>query len=121
MARVTTKKIVSKRGELWTCDLRPGVGYEVTKKRPCLVISSDEINKHASTIIVLPFSSQMPRILGPERIFVPSYMTGLQKDSVILAYQIRSIDKTRLFKKIGRLSEEKLFEIENALRLVLEL
>lgn len=107
-----------KRGEIYIADLNPAFGREIHKKRPVLVISSDVINKNFPTVIMLPFSSIVPGAIGADTIQV-SKSTGLNKDSVILATQIRSIDKNRLVEKVGKLSGEKLAEVEDSLKLVL--
>ena len=107
-----------KRGEIYIADLNPAFGREIHKKRSVLVISSDVINKNFPTVIMLPFSSIVPLGIGADTIKV-SKSAGLNKDSVILATQIRSIDKSRLVEKVGKLSAEKLEEVEDSLKLVL--
>ena len=107
-----------KRGEIYTADLNPPFGREIHKKRPVLVISNDVINKNFHTVIMVPFSSILPQAIGADTIKV-SKNTGLNEDSVILATQIRSIDKSRLVAKVGKLSGEKLEEVEDSLKLVL--
>lgn len=108
-----------KRGEVWTADLRPGTGREISKIRPALIFSSDAITASSPTIIVLPISSQIPPMLGIDRIIIPKNDLRLQKDSVILCGQIRAIDKVRLKKKIGLISKQRIQEVEEALKLVL--
>lgn len=119
MARIN--KVDIKRGDIWAIDLRPGLGSEITKKRPCLVISSDEFNNVSPLVIVLPVSSQIHQISGPERILLPRKNTRLKKDSIILINHIRALDKGRLSKKIGELSEEILREVEDGIKIVLDL
>lgn len=110
-----------KRGDIWTTDLRPGVGFEVTKKRPTLVISRNTVNKISPTVIIIPLSSQVYKILGPERIYISQKDSPLHKDSVALITQMRAIDKTRLLKRIGKISKAKLVEVEEAIKIVLDL
>lgn len=110
-----------KRGEIWATDLRPGLGWEVAKIRPALVISNNAINQVSGVIIVIPISSQFSQILGPERILISDKGTNLKKDSVILTTQIRAADKNRLTKKIGKLASSKLAEVEDAMKIVLGL
>lgn len=107
-----------KRGQVWIADLNPGFGIEIRKKRPVLIISNDQINKLLPTIIVVPVSSQVFP-LGPEKVLLPKNSAGLDKDSVVLAPTIKSIDKVRLVNKIGKLKQDKLLEIEDSLKLVL--
>jgi mRNA interferase MazF len=110
-----------KRGDLWTADLRPGQGFEVSKKRPCLIVSNNAVNNISPTVVIIPLSSQAYKILGPERLFIAKKESKLAKDSVILVTQIRAIDKTRLIKLIGSVSKAKLEEVEGAIKLVLDL
>lgn len=95
------------RGQIWIVDFNPA-----------LVISIDLLNTNLPTIIVIPLSSQIKK-LGPERVFLPKESTKLDKDSVILPHLIRAVDKKRLIEKIGRISQEKMLEIEESLKLVL--
>ena len=119
MAGLDTKQI--RRGELWTVDLRHTIGWEIAKKRPALIISSDQINSESPLVIIIPVSSKIPQITGFEKILLGKKESNLEKDSVILVNQIRTVDKTRLGKKIGHISEGKLEEVEDALKLVLGL
>ncbi len=121
MAGIKQKNYLIKRGDVWTADLRPGVGYEVAKKRPALVISNNAINMSSPITIILPISSQLTSALGPERIFLSADEINLEKDSVILTHQIRAIDKKRFGKKIGNISKAKMREVEESLGLVLDL
>lgn len=109
---------IIRRGQIWIADLNPGFGIEIHKKRPALIISNNEINTYSPRIIVVPLSSQIVP-LGPEKVFLPKKSAGISKDSVVLAPEVRSVDKNRLMKKIGKISQEKMFEVEEALKLVL--
>ena len=107
-----------KRGEVWVTDLNPGYGVEIHKKRPVVVISNDLINNHSLRIIVLPFTTQV-HPLNAGKVLIPKNEYSLEKESAILVSDIRSIDKIRLITKIGLLSSQKLFEVEESLGLVL--
>lgn len=109
-----------KRGEIYIADLNPAFGREIHKKRPVLIISSDVLNQISSTVIMLPLSSIVPRFIGPDIVKL-SRVEGLNKDSIILISQIRAIDRTRLSKRIGKITDDKIEEIEDALKLVLGL
>lgn len=109
-----------KRGDIYTANLDPSFGREIRKKRPVLIISNDIINQNSSTVIVLPMSSIIPQFVGPDLVEIPGSF-GLAKESVILTTQIRSIDKERLVKKIGRISTDIINDVEAALRIVLGL
>jgi|SRR3989344_5935096 len=116
---VLRKRVNIYRGEIWVVDLHAGVGWEVAKKRPALVISNNQINRISPLVVIIPISSRIPEILGPERILISKKQTGLVKDSVMMINQIRTIDKKRLVSKTGKISEERLLEVEESLKLVL--
>lgn len=110
--------IYPKRGEIWIVDLIPGKGWEVAKKRPAIIISANEINKISPLAIIVPISSNVPSVIGPERVLIEKGSL-LEKDSIALPNQIRAVDKSRISKRIGALSPNKLEEVEDALKLVL--
>lgn len=103
-----------KRGQVWVADLNPGIGAEIHKKRPILIISNNELNRYLSSIIVIPISSQT-KPLGPEKVLLPKGMAGLEKESAVLTPGIRAIDKKRLIKKLGEISEDYIEQVEAAL------
>ena len=92
------------RGEIWLVSLEPIVGHEIGKTRSALVISNDRNNQFAETITVLPITSNVKKIY-PFETFTPK----------IKSNQIRTVDKKRLIKLIGNVSEEKLKEVKQAL------
>jgi mRNA interferase MazF len=89
------KSIVS-RGEIWLINLDPTIGSEIKKTRPCIVVSPQELNDYLRTVIVAPMTTK-GRAAGFR---VPITHDG--KKGLILLDQIRSIDKSRLVKKIGK-------------------
>jgi len=111
---------VIKRGDIWIVNLDPGFGREIHKKRPALIISKNLINQIATSVIVMPISSQVPQIIGPEMILLDK-VAGLEKSSVLLPLFIRSIDQERLVKKIGVVNTETMNEIEKSIKLILDL
>ena len=104
-----------KRGELFYADLSPVVGSEQGGVRPVLVIQNDVGNKYSPTVIVCAVTSQMTKAKLPTHIEFNKGDFGLNKDSVALLEQIRTIDKTRLKEKIGELPEDVMKEVNNAL------
>ncbi len=84
------------RGEVWLAALDPTVGSEIQKTRPCLVVSPDEMNKPLRTAIVAPMTTGSRA--APFRVAVR--FKG--KDGLILPDQMRTIDKARLVKRLGR-------------------
>ena len=90
--------MVAKRFEVYLINLDPTVGSEIKKTHPCLVISPDEMNAHIATVIVAPMTTQGRAY--PTR--VSCKFQG--KDGQIVLDQIRTVDKTRLVKKLGTIS-----------------
>ena len=92
--------LVAKRFEVYLVNLDPVIGHEIRKTRPCLVISPDEMNAHISTVIVAPMTTRGRDY--PTR--VNCRFEG--KDGQIVLDQIRTVDKVRLVKKLGKISPE---------------
>lgn len=107
------------RGDIWLVDLDPGFGREIHKKRPALIVSTNAIHSDTTNAIIIPASSHVPKTIGVEMVVVGK-KEGLDKPSVLLPVFIRHIDKERLIKKIGSLSKEKLREVEEAIKIVLD-
>lgn len=106
-----------KRGEIYIADLDPAFGREIHKKRPVLIISNNLINQVYSVVITIPFSSIVPEYIGADVVkFINQ--KGLDKESVLIVNQIRSIDQARILKKIGKVSQIKLEEVEVAINAV---
>ena len=87
--------VVANRFDVYLTNLDPTVGSEIQKTRPCLVISPDEMNKHIRTVIVAPMTTAGKDY--PTRVSC----TFKRKKGQIVLDQIRTIDKTRLVKKLG--------------------
>lgn len=89
--------VVVGRFEVWLVNLDPTVGSEIKKTRPCLIISPDEMNQHIATIIVAPMTTKgRPYPTRANCCFE-------DKDGQIILDQIRTIDKHRLVKKLGKI------------------
>ena len=89
--------VVVRRSEVYLVNLDPTVGSEIKKTRPCVIISPDEMNRYVRTVIVAPMSTRGKRY--PTR--VECKFQG--KLGQIVLDQIRTVDKSRLVKKLGRL------------------
>jgi len=107
-------KVMIKRGELYYADLSPVIGSEQGGVRPVLVVQNDIGNKYSPTVIAAAVTSKMTKAKLPTHIEIGEQY-GLQKDSVILLEQIRTIDKRRLKERIGELSPSMMFKVEKAL------
>ena len=90
------------RGEVWLVNLDPTVGSEIRKSRPCVVISPPELSEHLKTVIVAPMTSQ--GFQAPFRIS----LTFQGTTGLVLLDQLRTIDKSRLIKKLGRIQPKTL-------------
>ncbi|HHK67049.1 PemK family transcriptional regulator [Candidatus Acetothermia bacterium] len=108
------------RGDIYLADLSPVRGHEQGGLRPVLVIQNDVGNEHSSTTIVAAITSRTKRRM-PVHVTVSAEESGLPRDSIILLEQIRTIDKERLVKKLGRLAKERMEEVNRALQRSLDL
>ncbi len=104
-----------KRGEVYYADLSPVVGSEQGGVRPVLIVQNDIGNRYSPTVIAAAITSRQTKSRLPTHIDVPSGETGLEKDSVVLLEQIRTLDKRRLKDKIGELSEDEMAKINEGL------
>ena len=104
-----------KRGELYFADLDPVIGSEQGGRRPVLIIQNDLGNRFRPTVIVLPLTSRINK--APLRTHVPLLppQGGVKKPSVILCEQVRTVEKSRLKKYLGRVTKEKMALVERAL------
>lgn len=109
-----------KRGEIYIANLDPAFGREIHKKRPVLIISLNNLNQILPTVIMIPFSSIVLKDMGPDLVDFKN-QKGLNKDSTLVVNQLGAIDKVRLLKKIGKISKNKMQEVEEAVKLVLGL
>lgn len=91
--------MVASRFEVYLVRLDPTEGREIRKTRPCLIISPDEVNRHISTVIVAPMTTKGHPY--PTRIPVRFQ----RKEGQIVLDQIRTVDKSRLAKRLGKLDE----------------
>ncbi len=98
-------KSYPRQGEIWWVNLDPTVGREISKKRPCLVVSPDDMNAHLGTVIAAPLTSTLRD--WPTRITV-----RLQRQqSAIALDQIRMVDRSRLVKKMTAIDPEPALEV----------
>ncbi len=89
-----------KRGEVWWVTLDPTIGSEIQKTRPCLIVSPDEMVRGLRTVLVAPLTSK-----GRSTSFrIPVSLKGVT--GLILLDQLRTVDKTRLQRKLGNVSDE---------------
>lgn len=104
-----------KRGDIYYADLSPVVGSEQGGIRPVLIVQNDVGNKFSPTVIAAAITSQRFKTDLPTHIRVSGADSGLQKDSIVLLEQVRTIDKKRLREKMGNLSTVDMNKIDKAL------
>jgi len=108
------------RGDVYPVYLDPTIGPEINKTHPALIISNEINNQVAQTVTVIPITSGMEKVY-PLETLLSSQESGLPKNSKAKRNQIRTIDKKRLVKSLGKISSEKLKEVEDSLLIHLEM
>jgi len=114
--RVRTMASIIKRGDIWLVDLDPTRGHEINKRRPAVIVQNDIGNAYSSTTIVAPITSQNTEQLYPFEVVISTKLTGLNCRSKILLDQIRTVDKSRLVKRLGTLDSTSRIQTDEALR-----
>lgn len=99
-------------------DLNPIKGHEQAGFRPVLVMQNDILNANLNTVVIAPITSNLSAKGKLTTYFLSRIASRLNQDSVILLFQIRTIDKSRLRRMIARLSKEEFFRIREQLRFV---
>lgn len=108
------KKRVIKRGDIYNADLNPVFGSEQGGYRPVLVIQNNRGNQYSPTVIVAAITSK-PKSKLPTHVAIPADIQGLEKNSVALLEQLRTLDKMRLDNYIGTLDRHQMYKIDKAL------
>jgi mRNA interferase MazF len=106
---------IVKRGDIFYADLSPVVGSEQGGTRPVLIVQNDTGNRHSPTVIAAAITSQTGKARLPTHINIAGGSVGLSRDSVILLEQIRTIDKSRLREKMGKLPEAVMEQVNGAI------
>lgn len=106
-----------KRGEIYRANLEPVKGSEIKGvSRPVLIIQNDVVTECIQSVVAIPFTKNIKRKKWPFTVFVKKNEDNrLEEDSVLLCHQIRVLDNSRLMKRMGELSEEKISEVERVL------
>lgn len=113
--------MVVKRGEIYYADLSPVVGSEQGGIRPVLIVQNDVGNRYSPTVIVAAITSRYGKTKLPTHIEIDAKLCGLNKNSVVLLEQMRTLDKSRLKEKAGDLPQEYMRHIDDAIGLSLGL
>ena len=106
---------IVKRGDIFYADLSPVVGSEQGGMRPVLIVQNDTGNTHSPTVIAAAITSQTGKARLPTHIELNAQSVGLSRDSVILLEQIRTIDKSRLRERMGKLDDTTMTKVDNAI------
>jgi mRNA interferase MazF len=111
------------RWSVWLANLDPVIGSEQGRTRPVLVLSDTRLNQTLPVVNALPITSRKRhRRIYPNEALIPAGTAGLDLESIVLCYQIRTLDKQRLVKRFGQLEETELRrEVIAALRFQLQI
>lgn len=110
-----------RRGEIYLVAFDPTIGHEIKKTRPALVIQNDVSNQYSPITIVAAISSQFADPPRPREVPIATGKTGLSKPSAVILNQIRSIDRSRLQKRLGALDSGTLRKVDDAIKISLGL
>lgn len=104
------------QGEIWEVDLNPTIGQEMSKKRVCLVVNSDNIGilKLRTIVPITGWQDKFKEVVWMTKI-EPNKNNGLFKTSSADSFQIRSLSTNRFYKRIGKIENELLFQIHEAI------
>src|SRR5690606_37262778 len=108
-----------KQGEIWETYFDPVEGQEQAGRRPAVIISGNTMNNNLNLVVVCPLTSKIHNYKG-NPIVNSSVQNGLKKDSEILLFQVRSIAKKRMLKKIGTLEPKIIDEIHKTLQKIMK-
>lgn len=113
--------MVVKRGDIFYADLSPVIGSEQGGIRPVIIVQNDIGNKYSPTVIVAAITSQINKAKLPTHVEISSEEYGLNRDSVVLLEQIRTLDKKRLKEKIGHMTDSDMKKVNKSLLISLAL
>ncbi len=115
------KIVFPKRGEIYLVNFDPTIGSEIQKTRPALILQNDISNQYSLITIVAAITSQFDSETYPTEVLINPPEGGLNVTSVVLLNQIRSIDKQRLVKRMGIVSDHLMGYVDNAIQISLGL
>ncbi|HBV98105.1 MAG: PemK family transcriptional regulator [Peptococcaceae bacterium BICA1-7] len=110
-----------RRGDVFFAELSPVIGSEQGGTRPVLILQNDIGNQYSPTTIVAAITSQISKAKLPTHVEMLKEFGGLERDSVILLEQIRTIDKSRLMEKVATLSDDMMKKVNQAVEISLGL
>jgi mRNA interferase MazF len=113
-----------RRGEVYLADLEPRSGSEQRGKRPVIVVSHDAFNEtpHWRSVIVVPVSTSPKQARrGLTAVLLPRGAAGLERDSIALCHQVTTLDRAKLTRRLGALSDSTLAEVGQGLKIAQDL
>lgn len=120
--RTGRNKGYPQRGEIYLTALDPALGHEIKKTRPALIIQNDVSNQYSQTTIVAAITSKVNTPPYPnEAIIQPASASGLQVISTVRLDQLRTIDRKRLLKRLGKADQDTMRAVGLAIKASLEL
>lgn len=105
--------MTARRGEVWYADLNPVRGSEQAGRRPVLDFQDNTVSRFTTTLVTIPFTSNMRRASLPTCVLVSAGEGGLTGESVLICHQMRSIDVQRLGTKLGTISDKTMMNVED--------
>ena len=109
------------RGDIFIADLDPVVGSEQGGVRPVLIVQNERGNRFSPTVICAAMTSRMNKHDLPTHVWIASQDSGLDKDSLVLCEQIRTLEKRRLRARAGHVGALAMQRVDRALACALEL
>jgi len=101
--------MVARQYEIYLINLDPTVGHEIKKTRPCVVLSPDEMNRNISTVIIAPMTTKSRDY--PTRVS----LTFQRRSGWIVVDQIRTVDRIRLVKRLGKLDSRTIEQLKSTI------
>ncbi len=113
----TIRQDFPQRGEIYLTSLDPALGHEIKKTRPALVIQNDITNRYGMTTIVAAITSMVSTRHYPNEVVIQPAAAGLRVTSTIRLDQIRTVDRERLIKRLGRVDEHVMRKVDEAIKI----
>src|SRR5580704_3028295 len=106
------RKVTPKRGDVFLVNFDPTIGAEIQKTRPALILQNDIANRYSPVTIVAAITSFTGETLYPSEVRIDAPTGGLDRTSIVLLNQLRTVDIQRLLRKLGMLDDEAMEKVE---------
>lgn len=120
-ARRTGRQDFPKRGEIYLTALDPALGHEIKKTRPALVIQNDVTNRYGMTTIIAAITTKVSIPPYPNEVVVHPDAAGLEVTSTVRLDQIRTVDRQRLIRRLGKVEADIMRKVDQAISISLGL